>query len=148
MRGISCLAANRLAAQEGLCTVEWVLLKNIYCALLVGIKTNFVVIYLHERLSVTCSVVLSAHVSTGLEEIITIRVFGLLSQVRAQESPTTGLALMSTWVGEGSLTDSRQMKGKHKECTMSSPLTYLSSIVHLHRVVWRATFVSFPATLV
>jgi len=61
------------------------------------------VISLRDRLTVTCSVVLSVHVSTGLEEIITIRVFGLLSQVRAQESPTTDLALMSvTWVSEGS----------------------------------------------
>jgi len=52
-------------------------------------------IYLHARLTVTCSVVLSLHVSTGLEKIITIGVFGLLSQVRGQKSPTTDLALMS-----------------------------------------------------
>ena len=104
---------------------------------------------LDERLIVTCSVVPSLNVSTGLQKIMTIRVFGLLSQIRAQESPITDLALISmTWLGEGSETDSRQIKRKHKECTMSSRLTYLSSIVRLHLFVWRATFVSFPATLV
>ena len=43
------------------------------------------------------------NVSAGLQKIMTIRVFGLLSQIRALESPITDLALMSmTWVGEGS----------------------------------------------
>jgi hypothetical protein len=61
------------------------------------------VFYLDERLTVTCSVVLSLNLSSGLEKIMAIRVSGLLSQTRALESPITDLALMSmTWVGEGS----------------------------------------------
>jgi hypothetical protein len=58
---------------------------------------------LDERPTVTCSVVLSVNLSTGLEKIMTIRVFALLSQIYTLESPITDLALMSmTCVGEGS----------------------------------------------
>ena len=54
-------------------------------------------------MTVTCSVVLSLNVSTGLGKIMAVGVLGHLSQIRAQESPFTDLALMlMTWVGERS----------------------------------------------
>jgi hypothetical protein len=68
--------------------------------------------------------------------------------IRTQDSPIYGLALLSmTWVGEGSLTDSRQIKREHKECRMACLLTYLSSCVRLHVVVWRPSCFSVNTRL-